>query len=557
MANFKGIQSDTPVMQEFIPDGGVFRDFDPTQEGGLVLADGVVRDGVTEYGIVEVKDPYWTGGDHDLTARIARLQHVAAHMNGHGLEIEWRGHEFDPNYPTLGWERELAVTWQGRIYRITEGLELAYPDGTREPIRNAGLDPEAAAFMIEDKAPMPAKGFADLCHSNITGAVRRERWLEEHGLQTANLSLYHHKFRKDNRNTLPYVGLTLDQMDQVAYASDFSVMSHQLTEALLSPEAGAHALNKQQPYNAALSYFSSAAPICDSSFETTIGEHYSVGQEHTLEQEEGEWRHPVLVEDDYLRLLADVKPYDWREIMRVMGSVLSGSLEKPVPTDLVEILRMGDQKMGNNELPLVSAAARSQGPHTDRMRLDHGALELCAIGTSGGNLYVDNAVKELGGKHILALQLEYAGLSAEERLDQEELYKSAVEVGHINNIMMAVNGKDTRVSDEYSAPLTMAEMLQTMIDRIDRYAPEPVSEATKRELFAKLSDRDWRGECSTPDEIFTLFFQPESPMTANEAIRLSHELAPHLDVDELLALYSEYRRKHTYEIGGVYEVHED
>lgn len=535
----------------------LFEMFDPEVSGGL----GMTPDG----DIFEVRHPYWGNEDkNNWKSRTAPLPLRAEIVAGEVISIYAIGESFDPesnDWPTLGSEIEIHVVNVengGKPHRIApDGLLLSYPraDDPPEEMKAHALDPEAMDTMVEFGTPV-AHGMEEHNRNVIRAKAKIERWLEAHGLQSPYLTMYPEDFTWGDTSKLLYVQKILRHMDgglvkDVAApvsAGEFAVMSEQLHTQIIEVAAAQHAKNKLQSFNALLSLLTAAAPIRDSSFNTTVGEHYSQTADELTNPDD--FRPAQLPEGDLLTRYRDHTPYDWRELSRVNGSPSAGTLAQPSSLDLVETARRADSKLRTGEIVTFD---RADGQHTDRLRVAYFTLEACGIGTAGGNIYKSQAAQELVSAFLTAQQLEYLNMDDEQRAAQIPLYEHAVEVGHANAIFMALSGKETSFIDEHGQMHTPTEMLQDMIMLVERHWPRlasgggqqsRISLETKKELFATLSTEPL--SYTTVDEAFQAFFQPYSRMTATDVLRYASRLEPDMQVNELLLRFAVKRREHIY-----------
>jgi hypothetical protein len=547
-AQFKGLEHEigeqpSALTIEFIElSRPLFDDFMPEFQGGLrVSPDGQ---------LLEVRHPYWSAdGSSDVSSRSQLLPLRVLIDNQQIVGIEWLGPPFDPANPSLGSESEFATMHGSEFYKILPlGTVAEYPDGTSEPVSQTGWDPEAVQTMAESKSG-PVFGYGAHRSNVINSAYTNEVRLERHGLNHPGLSLYPEDYHRWDTWQAIYAKKMLSRMRN---AREFGVMSDQLHVQILDPEAAQYALNEYQAVQAVIGLVTSAAPIRDGSFDMTIGEHYRINtpkqQKIEIARRAGDFPEPQLEEHDYLRHFADNVPYDWRELARILGSNASGAFERAAPTDLLTTLRMADR--GLRDSSLVSTG-RVFGQHTDRLRLDLGTIEILNMGPVGGNLYKKLAAQELVAKYMVALQLKYMQMTPAEREAEQATHQGAVEIGHINNILIALDGKDPdmRLRDRHLRLKTPQKMLQEMIALANTYSPLAVSGVSELELLETLSCQE--PAFVTIDDTFAAYFQPNSHMTATDALRHAHKLEPKTPANQILQRFAEARRAH------VYHVHED
>lgn len=515
----------------------LFDAFDPDEQGGL----GVTPDGQ----VFEIRHPYWaSNGSTDITQRAQLLPVRVIEENRRIVGFEWLGAPFDPSKPSLGSESEFAPRHAGKSYKITpDGVHALYPDGSAEPLVQAGWDPEALQGMVEFKSE-PALGFSAHRMNVIKSTYENELRLEAHGLNHAGLALYPEDFHREDTWLSAYAQKVLGRMRNTR---EFGVMSDQLHIQILTPEAAMHAMNKYQAVQAVVGLLTAAAPVRDGLFDTTIGKHYRLGtpmeEKLAAARATGDYLDPYLDDHDYLRRFAGDVPYDWRELARLLGSGSSGALEEAAPVELLATLRQADAGLRNGSLV---STGRVLGAHTDRLRLDLGTIEVMNMGTAGGNLHKKLAVQELVSKYFVALQSEYMHMSPAERAAERELYQTAADVGHINNMLVSLEGKDPtmRLRDQRLEPKTPKEMLWDMVALINEYAPEPLSGDSMLELFGTLTSEHM--PYTTAEDTFAAYFRPNSRMNATDALRHAHRLEPDIPTDQLLEQFAKHRRFHVY-----------
>jgi len=542
-AQFKGLEVGTEEQQGMLSmetieqSHPLFDDFDPNEQGGL----GVTPDGQ----VFEVRHPYWATNDPANIAHRAQLLPIRVIEENHRVVgFEWLGPQFDPTHPSLGSESELATMHGSTFHRITpDSVNAVYPDGTTESLAQAGWDPEAVQTMVEFKSE-PAYGFAAHRRNVIDSTYQNELRLESHHLNHAGLALYPEDYHREDTWSSVYAQKVLGRMRA---AREFGAMSDQLHVQILTPEAAMHAMNKYQAVQAVVGLITAAAPIRDGSFDTTIGQHYrldnSMQEKIAVAQAGDDFPDPHLDEHDYLRHFASEVPYDWRELARLLGSGSSGALEEATPVDLLATLQRADKEL--RDASLVSCG-RVFGVHADRLRLDLGTIEVMNMGPAGGNLYKKLAAQELVSKYLVALQLEYLQMTPAERTAERELYQTAVDVGHLNNMLISLEGRDPsmRLRDQHMQSKTPKEMLWDMIAIADRYSPVEVSEDAMLELFGTLSSEHLY--YGTVDDTFAAYFRPDSPMNATDALRHAHQLEPDIPPNQLLERFAQFRRLHVY-----------
>lgn len=508
---------------------GLFEEFDPETQGGLR---------VTPTGqVYEVRHPKWAEENATLAERSSPLP-LFVQPDG---SIEHRVPEFDPKRATRGSEFEIAVMREdtGEWWDVSpDGETLVYPDGSTDTLRQHNFDPEALKCMIEFQTDIARS--AEEHRRNIVAAVyATELWMEEHGLQSPYLSVHPEDFGEEAINQLPYIVRTTNSM---ANMREFGTMSAQLTIQDKDHEAAQHVVNKYQEKEAVVGAVTASAPIRDGRFETTIGEHYT----KRPEGEGGPYDQPALPEEDFAWLNPNAILYDHREAARSIGSQSGGALKRPGKLQLVEHLIEGDKKLRDGTNIVL---ARTLGWHTERDRVEKGATEYCNIALAGGNLYKLPAAQELVGAQHLGGQIAYTESSASERAQAAGQYEADAAIGHINNIMAGLHGKQALLGVQESAQ-TLTEALDELIAEANQHAPEPISEIAQAELRATLSP-DMPAYHSV-DETFAAFFQPNSPMTATDALRYAHKLEPEMPLNILLLKFAGHRRQHVYEVAAQY-----
>jgi hypothetical protein len=526
MAEFKGmeasaVQTNTPEAEPMII-GSLYGAFDPLTEGGLVrLSDGTVG---------EVRHPGWVmpGTSSSVQERLMRLP-ISYQDTERGPTLRWHAsREWDPRNPTHGTEFEIDVRHDNAPYRITtDGSELRYPNGQRGSFHEAGLDPEGFDRTVEYGTGVAAGWRAH--RQQIEEEVPRvEEWLRTHGFDSTYLSVLPDPVSRDNITNHPWVQLIGEKMA----IDEFACLSIQEHTQLASPEAGLHALMKYQGVQALFGLLTAAAPVRDGSFETTPAQHYH--DDHR--RPDG---NTVLPEDDLLhrQRYGDEPPYDWRELSRVLGSESSGAYARAMPPDLDAFMLEADAQLRDGR---TVSSIRTLGWHTDRLRLDKGTVEICNLGTAGGNVTKLTAVLEMVSKYVVALQEEYLGGHNAEAWAAE--YEHAVEVGQANNYLMALSGKDTRLIGPNGQPIEPTALLAEIREFINMYSPEPLSERAYDELLATLQTPPPPGSFVSAAAVLEYFFSPKSTMTATDALRTAHAVEPDRSVAELLSLFSQERR---------------
>ena len=541
MGAFKGLETDTAALHaETLSDARpLFEPFDLRAEGGLVVdADGYVH---------ELRHPYWGNEEDAIADRAIKLPIRAEWDEAGEVRLTWEGQPFNPARPSTGVESEVSVMHQTAWFPVSpDGRVVAYPDGTTEPLADLGLDPEALDIMVEGKNQQITYGTEELRRETIRSAARLDRWLEQHDLTTPALSLHPDAFTQGQINKLPYVQKTTDAMPQIA---EFGTMSNQLHVQMLSPEAAQHAMNAYQRVQAVFGLVTAAAPARDGSFDTTIGEHYRFGD--LPEKQAGELLDPTLPAHDFAALLQHVRPHDWRELARVIGSPSAGALPEAAPVSLKTLLQLGDHRLRDGS---VVTLGRALGWHADRLRLDKGTIEVCNLGTAGGNLRKASAVQEVVTKYLTAEQLRYAIMTSEQRDAQRDTYQHDITMGHHNNVNAALWGRKAKLYSFDGQLVTPQQMLRDVLAFTDRYSPEPVSQTAREELEAIFAETP---AYETPEEVFAAFFRPNSTMTATDALRYAHELAPEVASNDMFGRFAAYRRAQVYDLEAELQAQEE
>jgi hypothetical protein len=560
MGEFKGIQhgaeQSPPALNEAMISAsiGLFEDFDPSLQGGLrVLPDGQV---------VELRHPHWGKEGATLPDRAIPLLIRVSEKNGERA-YHWLGKPLDPHHPTLGVESEQSVMDQAHEwFEVSpDGKNLIYPSGLRETFdelhqkTGIALDPEALKVMVEHKTPV-ARSYGELKDYVLSGAANVERWLDQHNLESPNLSLHPDDFARAAICQLIYI-LKVTSRNSMPNMREFGVMSEQLHVQIDYPEAAAHATNLYQGVQAIPGLVTAAAPIRDGSFDTTIGQHYRLGETITQPTDPDELLFVTLPKDDYLKQFADHVPYDWREPARVIGSPVAGALPEAAPISLEAVLRKADALLRNGDIP---TSGRALARHGERQRYEIGSIEICNLGTAGGNIYKKMAVHELVAKFMVAQQLNYSAMRNPGAATSQARYQAIVEAGHINNIRAALFGKSMRVRDRQGdirtepttfigmdgRPATATKILRQMLDHINQRGRVPVTNSAQQELFTTLSPQPLRYR--TAETTFSAFFRPYSPMTATDALRHAHAVEPEISTNELLSMFAGFRRRHVFEL---------
>lgn len=538
MGAYKGLpEAATATLSEnLLADSApLFTDFDPYQQGGLrTLPDGRV---------IELRHPTWSQDNPALAERYLTLPLTASSPD----DIEWHGPQFRAEAPTMGTEMEIPILYQNDWYNLSpDGLHVVYPDGHRDTLQALGLDPEALQSMVEYKSEI-AYGYAEHYRSVIQASVTVEEWMERHNFQTPALTVLPEDFLRRDTNTFDYIRRMGRGMRMMR---EFGTMSAQGHTQMLDPESAQHALNMYQGVQAVLGLATSAGPIRDGSFNTTLGEHYLSGYKRFAIDPDG-YVPPYLENHDYVKKLAhehpDFTPYDWRELARVLGSPSAGTYLQPAPVHFEEMLRRADEQLREGS---IVTSGRVLGWHTDRWRIDIGSLEICNLGTAGGNLHKMLAAQEVTAKYLVARQLEYQQLTDSQKITYRNQYFTSSEAGHSNNIRAGLFGKQHADGTPvlFSGPDNQPQNAQKLLGHIVAIAntgPVPVGYQAERELLATLAPES--PQHTNLDETFADYFSPASRMTATDALRRAHQLKPDMPVNLLLTRFSEYRRRHVYE----------
>jgi len=404
------------VLQASTP---AFEVFDQNTKGGIMVT--------PDSQLFELRHPYWANGSTLLPGRSTLLPYRKSGPDG---GIEYTGPRCDPTYYSRGIEAEIATSdSSGRPYKISpNGIELVWPDGSTNSLEEFNFDPEALQYQFELASKV---AYSDEEHRSnfITVAYQVERLLEQHGLTHAGLSLFPHAYNEKEWSNHPYVRLVKPWMRAFR---EFGIMSNQLTVGTGDPEAAMYALNEYQKYAAAISWATEAAPIRDSSFETTVGEHYGKQGEELSDPGKAAY----LPAEVFEVLGEDTVFHDHREIARVAGSPSAGVYSSPAPQDLEVFLRSADHLLRGGH---VVSSGRTLGWHTDRFR-EQARVEICNIATAGGNQERVLATHELVGRFIMAKMLEYDRMTPEDRL--QRLANYALEAAH--RIVGFAEGPDAR-----------------------------------------------------------------------------------------------------------------
>jgi hypothetical protein len=538
MGEFKGIHDPAVlgVTTEAVGDSQpLFEPFDKLHEGGLII--------MPDRTVAEIRHPFWHDDDRadDLAGRTSLLPLVAGETG-----VDWLGQNTDfSSGPTLGSESELSIMRNGEWLDLSpDGTHIMLPDNRCEKLADYGLDPEMLKYMLE-YSTRPAHGYDEHTANMVHEAYRMEQWLIEHGLQTPEISLHTEDFLRKDTCQLEYIRKVEQKMLSLR---EFGCMSNQLHVQMSSPESGQHALNMYQGVQAIFGLATAAAPIRDGAFDTTIDRHYL--QPWHLQQDPTDSFFDIgrLDSYDYLRRLGNVVPHDWRELARVLGSASAGTFVEPAPVSPDALLRLGDTRLRDGSIVTIN---RTLGMHTDRLRWDKGTLEICNLGTAGGNLYKKIATHEIIAKYLVAAQLHYE-TSPCSRDTWQEYYPQATERGHFNNIWAGLFGKGSpefeasRLIDTTGRPATPRAMLCDLVDFTNEYSPELISFPAERELLATLAPEE--PQMSTVAETFAAFFEHSSRMTATQALRHAHALEPGRPINSILEEFAEHRRTHVLKV---------
>ncbi len=501
----------------------MFGEFDPHEHGGI----GVMPNGR----LFEMRHISWTPEATALSERVVVLPYIL-HEDG---DISFVGPAYDPAAPTMGAEFEVAVCSENqRPWPLApDGLTLIWPDGDTDTLANEHFTPEALVYMVEYDSGV-ATSYADHRKRVVLTQFDCELLWEAYSMTDPALSVYHDEVQDQDISKHPYIQkLKKEYMPNIR---EFGVMSDQLTVQMLDPEAALYALSEYQEIQALVSLLTAAAPLRDGSFETTIGQHYR-GSDRTASPMQ---IHDKLPAHDFAWLHADTAPYDWRELARHMGSPSSGTFRTAAPQSIRDFLQQADSLLRDGAIP---TSGRTLGWHTDRLR-EQGRIEICNIATAGGNLHKVLAVQELVSKYLTAKQLEHTRLSPAQRSQRASLRQAKTDAGHRNNVESALYGKASLFITAAGQAVTPQEALQTMLDCINTYPETKLSQQATTELLATITCA--QHSYATIHETFAAFFEPNSTLTAGEALHYAHKIAPHIAVNDLLTWFSRAKRTHVY-----------
>jgi hypothetical protein len=569
MAEFKGFanhQVEAAEVPQVAIMGPLFDDtFDPENDGGLVSCFVDTPEGQAEM-VGEVCHPSWAhDGKTEVADRTKVLPvRVCRDASGAITELVRETPEFKwlPYQPTLGGESESDGQHNLHAHRFTQdGETILLPNGRAEPFKNhpENFQPEGYKGMIEWSIDSVAHGWQDYYEKTIDAAAKKQRWLDEHGIETARPSVYPEKVSEEDFLLQSFVQC-IGGPGKMRSLQEFAGMSEQHLIGMLNHQAAAHALAKYQGIQALFNLTTEAAPVRDGSFETTFFEHY---HDEYVTRDGSEL---VLPENDFLRYLfrrstiRSNSMRDWREASRAFGSQGAGAHSEVLPGDFTEFMRQGDQALRGDKSPIT--IERMLGWHADRYRLNYNALELCNLATSGGNLHKKLATDEIASKYVVAEQLYYARLEHEQPEGwREEVAKHqarAVEIGQTNNVFASVSGKDTDLlvpaipgflNPEEKPLASRQEIAEAMIaftdSQLQRYGVS-IDNESKVEFMATLANPPEIAQFKDATDVITYFFQPRSAMTANEALRYAHALQPKLSVRQLYSKYNAIRRQHVF-----------
>lgn len=517
----------------------LFEGFNVANQGGIMVA----PDGQ----LFEVRHSSWASKG---ATPASRAQYLPYRVAKDGNYIVFDNASFNPAIQR-GAEFEWSVTYMGQPYEVApDGVNVVWPSGKSTSMKAIGADPEALKTMLEFSTGDPVSSTSDYRRKLVETVYEKDHLLEAKGLNHAGLALHPWAIRDENWSGLPYVSNVKGRMPN---SNEFGVMSYQTTMEAMHPEAALYALNEYQIVAAAISFMTQAAPIRDGSLRTTVGEHYGV----TGKEAENPDTPAYLPEGDYASLVSGQTPLDWRELSRVVGSPSAGTFVEAAPLDIREFLRRADRQLREGD---IVTSGRTLGWHADRFR-EQGRIEICNIGTAGGNLNKVMAAHELVVNFFIAKQLEYREMSDDQRAEAAERHKQYMALGHMNNINLAFNGRETRMfTGDGDRTTSVTNVLQHMMDvsvqAAKRYRYEGLSKDATSELTAMISpDAELRRTKYTDATTwFRGFFKAGSHQTATEAIRFVHESQPELSVDQILAIYSEARREHTKEVATAYGI---
>ena len=486
--------------------------------GGLAVLD--------DNSIVEFSHPLWSLADGPAHQRVMPL---SLRVSGDSVEYV-DGADWDARFPSLGSETELIVARDGRGWWevLPDGENLHWPGGSVQPIAGTPFQAEALKRMIE-YGTVPARGYE--AHAAQVGRMAKEigQLLAEHELHAPPVSVDPDWFAFNDLSEHPWIQKIIGFMPNI---HEFQGAGVQLHIQMRDLESGARALNNYQAVQALAALLTECGPIRDGRFDTTLGDHF-------LRNPNPEYKTPVGTLDLALTYGDDRVPHDWREFSRYFGSPSAGAYHTPAPHTAMDLLRSADEQLRSGA---IVSAVRVLGWHTDRIRFDLGTLEICNMGTAGGNLRKLLAAQTLVAKFMVALQEADSRTSnAPQELfgadDTLEARTLQCQNGHINNFKAAIYGKRSKlILPDGSDAVPQREMLNQLIQFTNNHSPVPVAPQVERELMATLqpppTPDDYRH--GTAGMVLADFYKPESPMTGTEALRLAHQVEPELPIMRLL-----------------------
>lgn len=513
------------------------------------------------------------GGDHSLDG--PRVQTLPFHVvnTGEGRHIvwqEWRDEPYDPERVTIGFETETLTMEASNAHwwNISEdGLTIRYPHAlAEEPAAKRGHQPELLKNTTESGSPVEnlSHGYEDFKNKAGSEKYNKQVWMVENGLMSVPLSVYPESVRDEDITAHPYTQMLKNRL--MPHVLEYAAcLSEQINIQWKNPEAGAFALNAYEILGPVLGLVTAASPARDGSLYTTLSQHYEDNPDFAAAPNAEDYEQMAALVRKELEAFMDEPPYDWRELARGYGSPSGGVINQPAPADLETFLREGDRQLRASEAMTIN---RTLGTHANRWRPDKGVVEISNLSLGGDHPDKMAAVEEMAIKTVIALQEYHDDPEAEAYYDdsweaiiprpheRNNMYsrKRFVDVARVNTMLFTVFGKERKMFDADWQPRKPREIFDAFADFVDRYAPEPLSEAAREEIQASLKrppvyENSLRSmpqtlpqaqrwvmgavakalryshvRAHTINDPLSRFFEKKSNMTASEALRLAEPL---------------------------------
>lgn len=527
--------------------------------GGIYVTPGTFE-------LIQVAPPSAKTKSGDRAQRLPYTQQADGAIIWHGNHRKFRA-----STATLGIEEEIIIqnaeTGEWHEYSPT-GEEIHHPNGNVFPADRVGHTAESVPYITERCNTKLFRGPVDLGKQAIQFFKLNRDGLHESGMATPGISMMPFQVNESHITRNPYIRSFFNSEKQPLFLEFAPSAGIHLNIEARTPEDGLFAINAVQILSPVLNAITAASPYRDGRIDTTVVEHFQNLQEAIGTKDEHAAKAAKEALEGVVNMMREIPDYtvtpDWRQIARLVGSPSGGPIKQASSKTITEHLQEANRQLGVGE---ALTGSRTLGWHSDRYCLNkgNGVVELCNLSRAGNNPRKLLATFDLAAKAVLALQEyhaqsdpeykeEWRGIipSPEARDDKTEREKT-VEVARVNHSIASLFGRERGLFrnnaatgidkktghfaldlEDKDAVVTQREILETFFDFIETFG-DAVSEKHQHELRETLEHFPDTGvSLQTPDEIFAYFFSPGSRMTADEALRMAHDVEPEASIEDML-----------------------